>query len=182
MEPPERVSARMMEARRSILNPASSFGLHFCCFKRLLVCNKINDGSVFHVDHQKINCFKSLLVHYKANDDIVFPMDHKKCFKSLPIRNKANDDIVFPMNHQKKYLKNLRFKTKLIAILSFLWATRKLVKIEKEPSRLSNTCICCKCQTCSKRYLVFNKNPSRRPAPGNLSKSEWNHLSEPPLG
>jgi hypothetical protein len=49
----EAPSAWMMEVCHSILNPASSFGLHFCSFKRLLVHNKTNNGIVFPVDHQK---------------------------------------------------------------------------------------------------------------------------------
>jgi hypothetical protein len=49
-----RASTRMTEVFHSILNHALSFGLHFCYFKRLSVCNKINDGIVFLVDREKI--------------------------------------------------------------------------------------------------------------------------------
>jgi hypothetical protein len=98
----EAPSAWMMEVCHSILNPASSFSLHFCSFKRISVHNKTNNGIVFHVDYQKSNCFKSLPVRNKTSDGIVFPMDHQiKCFKSLLIRNKTNDGIIFLVDHQK---------------------------------------------------------------------------------
>jgi hypothetical protein len=76
-----RALGRMTEASCSVLNPASSFGLYFCCFKRLLVHKKNQVRYCLSYGSPKNNCFKTLLVRNKINDDIVFPMDHEKMFQ-----------------------------------------------------------------------------------------------------
>jgi hypothetical protein len=81
MEPPERASARMMEACRTVLNPASSLGLHFYYFKKLLVHNKTNDGIVFHVVHQKTIVSKAFRLTTKSTMVLSFLQITKKMFQ-----------------------------------------------------------------------------------------------------
>jgi hypothetical protein len=76
-----RALGRMTEASCSVLNPASSFGLYFCCFKRLLVHKKTKYGIVFPMDHQKTIVLKPFWFATKSKMILSFLWIMKKMFQ-----------------------------------------------------------------------------------------------------